>query len=143
MGTHPSLPSHIASNQSSTSSSKQSLSAYLNSNPSLLGSKVLSRYGTGLQDPSDFSNGASSSKKREKDTGALPFLFKILSVGKALSIQAHPDKKLAERLHKEMPDVYKGEHALRRSGRQSWFCDLCFFVSFLSPCSLSCLDFLN
>lgn len=111
MGTHPSLPSHIASNQSSTSSSsKQSLSSYLNSNPSLLGSKVLSKYGTGLQDPSDFSsNGTSSSKKREKDTGALPFLFKILSVGKALSIQAHPDKKLAERLHKEMPDVYKGE----------------------------------
>lgn len=37
----------------------------------------------------------------------LPFLFKILSVGKALSIQAHPDKKLAEHLHKEFPNIYK------------------------------------
>jgi mannose-6-phosphate isomerase len=33
----------------------------------------------------------------------------VLSIGTALSIQAHPDKKLAERLHKERGDVYKGE----------------------------------
>eukprot|EP00466_Bigelowiella_natans_P001678 jgi/Bigna1/92704/estExt_fgenesh1_pm.C_550007 len=37
----------------------------------------------------------------------LPYLFKVLSVGKALSIQAHPDKKLAEQLHKDRPEVYK------------------------------------
>ena len=37
----------------------------------------------------------------------LPFLFKVLSIQKALSIQAHPDKQLAERLHKEFPQVYK------------------------------------
>lgn len=37
----------------------------------------------------------------------LPFLFKVLSVAKALSIQAHPDKQLAERLHADRPDVYK------------------------------------
>ena len=37
----------------------------------------------------------------------LPFLFKVLSVAKALSIQAHPHKSLAERLHSERPDVYK------------------------------------
>ncbi|XP_043283876.1 mannose-6-phosphate isomerase isoform X2 [Venturia canescens] len=37
----------------------------------------------------------------------LPFLFKILSIGKALSIQTHPDKKRAERLHREQPDIYK------------------------------------
>lgn len=41
--------------------------------------------------------------------GHLPFLFKVLSIGKALSIQAHPNKELAERLHKERGDVYKGE----------------------------------
>lgn len=29
----------------------------------------------------------------------LPFLFKVLSVGNALSIQAHPDKELAAKLH--------------------------------------------
>lgn len=37
----------------------------------------------------------------------LPFLFKVLSVETALSIQAHPDKTLAERLHANSPDVYK------------------------------------
>lgn len=37
----------------------------------------------------------------------LPFLFKILSAGKALSIQAHPDKSIAELLHKNDPQHYK------------------------------------
>jgi len=36
----------------------------------------------------------------------LPFLFKVLSAGKALSIQAHPDKENAERLNKENPSKY-------------------------------------
>lgn len=38
--------------------------------------------------------------------GALPFLFKILSAGKALSIQAHPDKANAQRLHAADPGHY-------------------------------------
>lgn len=38
----------------------------------------------------------------------LPFLLKVLSIRKALSIQAHPDKKLAEKLHKEDPEHYPG-----------------------------------
>ena len=37
----------------------------------------------------------------------LPYLFKVLSVDTALSIQAHPDKSLAERLHADRPHVYK------------------------------------
>ena len=44
------------------------------------------------------------------DSGQLPFLFKVLSVNKALSIQAHPDKSLAERLNAERPDVYKDDN---------------------------------
>jgi mannose-6-phosphate isomerase len=36
----------------------------------------------------------------------LPFLFKILSAGKALSIQAHPDKEVAARLHAKDPAHY-------------------------------------
>ena len=36
----------------------------------------------------------------------LPFLFKVLSCGKTLSIQAHPDKNLAEKLHIENPEAY-------------------------------------
>ncbi|XP_050310645.1 mannose-6-phosphate isomerase [Anthonomus grandis grandis] len=37
----------------------------------------------------------------------LPFLFKVLSVNKALSIQAHPSKSHAEELHSKFPDIYK------------------------------------
>jgi len=43
----------------------------------------------------------------DKTPASLPFLFKVLSVRTALSIQAHPDKQLAEKLHAERPDVYK------------------------------------
>ncbi|EGF79869.1 hypothetical protein BATDEDRAFT_33280 [Batrachochytrium dendrobatidis JAM81] len=39
--------------------------------------------------------------------GDLPFLFKVLSIRKALSIQAHPDKSLAQSLHRQFPDIYK------------------------------------
>ena len=61
-----------------------SLAEYINKNPSVLGE---------------------NSRKLFGDT--LPFLFKVLSVNKALSIQAHPDKKHAEELHKLRPDIYK------------------------------------
>lgn len=37
----------------------------------------------------------------------LSYLFKVLSINKALSIQVHPNKCEAERLHKERPDIYK------------------------------------
>ena len=40
----------------------------------------------------------------------LPFLSKVLSVDTALSIQAHPDKKLAEILHEKKPDLYKDDN---------------------------------
>ncbi|ORX67725.1 mannose-6-phosphate isomerase [Basidiobolus meristosporus CBS 931.73] len=42
-----------------------------------------------------------------KYEGEFPFLFKVLSINKALSIQAHPDKKLAQQLFSERPDLYK------------------------------------
>ncbi|QUC23439.1 uncharacterized protein UV8b_07680 [Ustilaginoidea virens] len=40
-----------------------------------------------------------SSSVSEKYGAKLPFLFKVLSINKALSIQAHPNKRLAEKLH--------------------------------------------
>ena len=87
MGTHPSSPSHLLSD------ANQTLASYLAAHPELIGSKVSTRF---------------------KDAGApegnLPFLFKILAMQKALSIQTHPDKKTAEKLHREQPNVYKGEH---------------------------------
>lgn len=46
---------------------------------------------------------ASTAKQEAKFSHStdVPFLFKILSIGKALPLQAHPDKKLGEKLHKE------------------------------------------
>ena len=43
----------------------------------------------------------------------LPFLFKVLSIRKALSIQAHPNKRLAEQLHAKDPKNYPGKEYLR------------------------------
>jgi len=40
----------------------------------------------------------------------VPFLFKVLSVNKALSIQAHPNKKLAEQLHARDPKNYPDDN---------------------------------
>jgi mannose-6-phosphate isomerase len=79
MGTHPSLPSKLVQD-------KSSLLDHLKQHPELLGDKVRKYYGS----------------------DDLPFLFKVLAIGKALSIQAHPDKELGKKLHAERPDVYKG-----------------------------------
>lgn len=78
MGTHPSGPSEL-------SRSQQGLKEYLEDHPESMGADVRDYFGTDL-----------------------PFLFKILAISKALSIQAHPDKELASKLHREHPDVYKG-----------------------------------
>lgn len=40
----------------------------------------------------------------------LPFLFKVLSINKALSIQAHPNKTLAEQLHAKDPKNYPDDN---------------------------------
>ena len=82
MGTHVTLPSHLIR-------TKETLAGYLATHPELVGSKISDHF-------------------PEAKAGSLPFLFKILAIRKALSIQAHPDKKLAERLHAERPDLYKG-----------------------------------
>ena len=39
--------------------------------------------------------------------GELPFLFKVLSINKALSIQAHPTKAHAQVLHETAPELYR------------------------------------
>lgn len=78
MGTHPKGPSEIEN-----SGSQSSLAKWVEENPDCLGSKI-----------------------REKFNGQLPFLFKVLSVNKSLSIQAHPNKRHAEELHQAKPDKY-------------------------------------
>ncbi|KAH0808132.1 hypothetical protein GEV33_014659 [Tenebrio molitor] len=75
--------------------------------------------GTHVNGPSSLKNGDDLSKViaqhpeylgdnvRKQFGDQLPFLFKVLSVNQALSIQAHPAKKHAEELHKQRPDIYK------------------------------------
>ena len=82
MGTHPSNPSRDIA-------TGRTLLELVSENQALLSSAVVERYGA-----------------------QLPFLFKVLSIAKALSIQAHPDKKLAERLHREDPKNYPGNPPL-------------------------------
>ncbi|KAJ9118754.1 hypothetical protein QFC22_003975 [Naganishia vaughanmartiniae] len=98
MGTHETLPTYIAS---SNASSEQ-------------GEKLAS---TLAADPERYVSKKVIEKFPDAKGGHLPFLLKVLSIGKALSIQAHPDKELAKRLHSERGDVYKGEFHGRRAKR--------------------------
>eukprot|EP01084_Bolivina_argentea_P019177 35663_1 len=40
----------------------------------------------------------------------LPYLYKVLSVARSLSIQAHPNKQLAKKLNSERPNIYKDDN---------------------------------
>lgn len=80
MGTHPSLPSKDVETQ-------RSLLDMVQDNQALMSTEISKKYG-------------------EK----LPFLFKVLSIRKALSIQAHPNKKLAEQLHEKDPKNYPDDN---------------------------------
>ncbi|EAU39175.1 mannose-6-phosphate isomerase [Aspergillus terreus NIH2624] len=80
MGTHPSLPSKDLETQ-------RTLLDMVQDNQALMSTEVTQRYG-----------------------GKLPFLFKVLSIRKALSIQAHPNKKLAEKLHARDPRNYPDDN---------------------------------
>lgn len=80
MGTHSSNPSKDVT-------TGRTLLDLMQDNEALLSRSVAARYG----------------KK-------LPFLFKVLSINKALSIQAHPNKKLAEKLHARDPKNYPDDN---------------------------------
>ncbi|MBU1100808.1 MAG: mannose-6-phosphate isomerase, class I [Bacteroidetes bacterium] len=49
-------------------------------------------------------------KVAEMFNNKLPFLLKVLSARKALSIQTHPNKEQARQLHKESPENYPDEN---------------------------------
>lgn len=78
MGTHPSNPSRDLT-------TNRTLLDLVSDNQALMSTSITKKYNS-----------------------KLPFLFKVLSINKALSIQAHPNKKLAEKLHardsKNYPD---------------------------------------
>lgn len=84
MGTHPSVPSLAVT----SSAPPTSLRTIIESKPELLGDRIAKKFGP----------------------GELPFLFKVLSIRKALSIQAHPDKALGKQLHAADPKHYPDDN---------------------------------
>lgn len=79
IGVHPKAPSEVL-----IDNKKVLLTDILEKFPNeILGNRIVEKYGK-----------------------TLPFLLKILSINQALSIQAHPDKKLAEILHEKDPKNY-------------------------------------
>lgn len=79
MGTHPNAPSKIE-----IENKQVSLATLIEKYPlEILGKRVAQKF-----------------------NNKLPFLFKILSAGEALSIQAHPNKQQAEQLHAKDPEHY-------------------------------------
>ncbi|KAM9313033.1 mannose-6-phosphate isomerase [Gastrophryne carolinensis] len=83
MGTHPKGDAIILNGQVA----QKTLGQWIAAHPDCLGSKV-----------------------REVFKDQLPFLFKVLSVRLALSIQAHPDKALAKKLHAQFPQHYPDDN---------------------------------
>ena len=55
-----------------------------------------------LSDPSHYLG----SKLAKRGHKRLSFLFKLIEIAKPLSIQIHPDKKMAKKLHLESPGLY-------------------------------------
>lgn len=80
MGTHINCPSKVRTGRGSSLSLKD----WITQHPLQLGDAVTKRFGNDL-----------------------PFLFKVLSVNKSLSVQAHPNKVQAEKLHAKFPELYK------------------------------------
>ncbi|CAM8996713.1 unnamed protein product [Rhodiola kirilowii] len=106
MGTHASGPSCLKT-ESSENGVPITLKSWVLQNPGVLGERVLENWGSDL-----------------------PFLFKVLSVGKAVSIQAHPDKELARMLHERLPSIYKdANHKPEMALAITRFEALCGFVS--------------
>ncbi|KVI00150.1 Mannose-6-phosphate isomerase [Cynara cardunculus var. scolymus] len=105
MGTHASGPSFIAEEKGV---GNVSLKSWISKNPEVLGDTVVDKWGIDL-----------------------PFMFKVLSVAQALSIQAHPDKELAGLLHTLKSNVYKdANHKPEMVLALTEFEALCGFISF-------------
>lgn len=119
MGTHESGPSRVIkkakilangncfnSNWTICDLGGPNLKSWIERNPHVLGDKVRKKWGSDL-----------------------PFLFKVLSIAKPLSIQAHPCKELAKKLHIRDPNVYKdANHKPEMALAITEFEALCGFV---------------
>lgn len=121
MGTHPSGPAMLAA------ASDICLQDWLESHPEALGPAVCSRFGVKL--PFLFKVRVLENLLRSQccclsschlaytpTQYSNALLLQVLSVETALSIQSHPDKELAQRLHAERPEVQLLNYTPRQSG---------------------------
>lgn len=87
MGTHPSVPLKVVDNKDLEGKVLRDL---IGQNPQkYLHQSIIDKFGSDKE---------------------LPFLFKVLSIRKVLSIQAHPDKALAAQLHRSDPKNYPDDN---------------------------------
>ncbi|XP_039015383.1 mannose-6-phosphate isomerase 1-like [Hibiscus syriacus] len=106
MGTRDSEPIFMADDNGECGN--LGLRDWILKNPNVLGHKVLKKWGHDLH-----------------------FLFKILSLAKPLSRQAHPDKELAKELHKLKRNLYKdANHKPEMALSITKFRTLCGFITF-------------
>lgn len=84
MGSHPKVPSKTVGHNADGSDLREICAKH----PEALGDKVAKEFGE----------------------GELPYLFKVLSIRKALSIQAHPDKSLGKELFARDPKNYPDDN---------------------------------
>ncbi|KAJ6421420.1 hypothetical protein OIU84_028738 [Salix udensis] len=129
MGTHGSGPSFVVEggveNGDSIGSGIMSLKEWICKNPNVLGDKVLDKWGCDL--PFLFKN---SWRPVMWTSGVASPSSEVLSVAKALSIQAHPDKELAKVLNKLHPNLYKDDnHKPEMALAVTEFEALCSFIS--------------
>lgn len=87
MGTHPSVPSKVVDDASLEGKVLREVVA--SDAATYLHPSIVSKFGSDQE---------------------LPFLFKVLSIEKVLSIQAHPDKALARQLHAKDPKNYPDDN---------------------------------
>ncbi|AQK49188.1 Mannose-6-phosphate isomerase [Zea mays] len=112
MGTHPAAPSSLAPDVS--------LRDWVARNPAALGRAVAARWGGDL--PFLFKRSASSARRVA--------CAQVLSVAKALSIQAHPDRELAAALHALRPATYRdANHKPEMAVAVTEFHALCGFAA--------------
>ncbi len=91
-GAHPSAPSRVQG-------------YHFNVKPGQLHTEELALNEAIQKDPGHFLG-----RLHRKGYTTLPFLFKVLDAAKPLSIQAHPDKRRAEQLHREDPEHYPDDN---------------------------------
>lgn len=142
MGTHDSGPAFLIDqdlNMNTENGLSLRLKDWVSHNPNdVLGHKVVQKWGSDL--PFLFKvllinsiMHASIKSNRSLIEGVMStwlFCNQVLSVAKALSIQAHPDQELAKALHKSMPNYYKDDnHKPEMALAITHFQALCGFIT--------------